>query len=182
MSWDQLREMGSSPRIRGKPEPHAQRRRAPGLIPAHTGKTHRVNQGFILSWAHPRAYGENVELPALSTQFRGSSPRIRGKLRWFAPVDDVPRLIPAHTGNTRWRGRHRAPLRAHPRAYGENNAYALRTGLIQGSPPRVRGTQWAQLSPTLTWAHPRAYGEHLPTRHDTRAKTKKYLVSTRIHI
>ena len=140
MSWDQLREMGSSPRIRGKPEPHAQRRRAPGLIPAHTGKTHRVNQGFILSWAHPRAYGENVELPALSTQFRGSSPRIRGKLRWFAPVDDVPRLIPAHTGNTRWRGRHRAPLRAHPRAYGENNAYALRTGLIQGSPPRVRGT------------------------------------------
>ena len=161
MSWDQLREMGSSPRIRGKPEPHAQRRRAPGLIPAHTGKTHRVNQGFILSWAHPRAYGENVELPALSTQFRGSSPRIRGK-----------RLLPNG----------KAPdTLAHPRAYGENVVGVRASLRFWGSSPRIRGKHGCELIidgchgliPAHTGktralsdrcrgrrAHPRAYGEN----------------------
>ena len=79
MSWDQLREMGSSPRIRGKPGHFPIGAEGVGLIPAHTGKT---NSGITIGnvyGAHPRAYGENLDEAAVPIEFGGSSPRIRGK-------------------------------------------------------------------------------------------------------
>lgn len=48
-------------------------------------------------------------------------------------------LTPAYTGNAAALQGSKGEDGAHPRVYGENNAYALRTGLIQGSSPRIRG-------------------------------------------
>ena len=91
---------------------------------------------------------------------------------------------PAHTGNTDAWQLAGFSTWAHPRAYGENNAYALRTGLIQGSSPRIRGkrnrkptrprthglipahtgnAQTGQCEQRCGRAHPRAYGECPPT-------------------
>ena len=72
---------GSSPRIRGKPGAHLDLFSRPGLIPAHTGKTLRVQVAVRECWAHPRAYGENPCDHTSSTTRAGSSPRIRGKRR-----------------------------------------------------------------------------------------------------
>ena len=56
------RLMGSSPLTRGKPTHSAQRPYAPGLIPAHAGKTRRSRRTWLSSVAHPRSRGENVQL------------------------------------------------------------------------------------------------------------------------
>ena len=50
---------GSSPLTRGKLARTGQVRRAPGLIPAHAGKTRRRSAAAVWSRAHPRSRGEN---------------------------------------------------------------------------------------------------------------------------
>ena len=51
---------GSSPLTRGKPTHSAQRPHAPGLIPAHAGKTRRGGAAGCRPRAHPRSRGENA--------------------------------------------------------------------------------------------------------------------------
>ena len=96
-------------------------------------------------------------------------------------MGEDPRLIPARAGKTFWRGIVALPLRAHPRACGENSAGSTATGSRQGSSPRVRGklivitssplcvgliparagkTSSASCSAVLAAAHPRACGEN----------------------
>ena len=53
-------ERGSSPLTRGKRVGAAAD--APGLIPAHAGKTFRFFFWGWLLWAHPRSRGENLQL------------------------------------------------------------------------------------------------------------------------
>ena len=71
---------GSSPRMRGKRLSPAIRDLAPGLIPAHAGKTHPKWGQTIRWWAHPRACGENIRHVTRKATLTGSSPRMRGKL------------------------------------------------------------------------------------------------------
>ena len=134
-----------------------------GLTPAHTGNTSmRISAVWGFS-AHPRTYGEHLPAPGVPDSQIGSSPHIRGTQVPVSHVAGANRLIPAHTGNTHSTGTQPAPKAAHPRTYGEHlQGYRL-TRPGRGSSPHIRGT-------------------HLATRHDTRAKSKKYLVSTRIHI
>ena len=94
------RQIGSSPRVRGK---HCQLTfgaRVPRLIPARAGKTARSPRSWIPSPAHPRACGENRWCSLWVPPMRGSSPRVRGK----RPRERVgPRhtgLIPARAGKT----------------------------------------------------------------------------------
>ena len=68
--------LGSSPRVRGKPEVAEV---AEGLIPACAGKTVALAITLDSAGAHPRVCGENVNLHSAGLWLAGSSPRVRGK-------------------------------------------------------------------------------------------------------
>ena len=92
------------------------------------------------------------------------------------------RLIPVHTGNTSFSQDARRAETAHPRAYGEYNAYVEQVKQAVGSSPCIRGIPYSssgllgrvrlipvhtgntvppRLKTRLFLAHPRAYGEYL---------------------
>ena len=110
---------GSPPCIRGTPKQPQGRLRGNRLTPAHTGNA------FTYSWtvsprtAHPRAYREYCAAASISCFSLGSSPRIQG-IHVIADFSaTMPRLIPAHTGNTPYCRSYCHRLSAHPRAYRE---------------------------------------------------------------
>ena len=96
------------------------------------------------------------------------------------------RLIPVHTGNTSFSQDARRAETAHPRAYGEYNAYVEQVKQAVGSSPCIRGIPYSssgllgrvRLIPVHTGntprpafragrpaAHPRAYGEYRASAH-----------------
>ena len=115
----ELLEVGSSPRMRGKPFRLCEQTFCDGLIPAHAGKTCRLRVAWLTGWAHPRACGENVDEATLLPEPFGSSPRMRGK-----PLEGRPPLP--------------TPM-AHPRACGENAVIIGSRVANTGSSPRMRG-------------------------------------------
>ena len=130
---------GSSPLTRGKRSYSCEDLLAPGLIPAHAGKTQ--------SWwgrrgpprAHPRSRGENrASRPAL-TLIAGSSPLTRGKRDALHMRLDALRLIPAHAGKTASCTAHCRRCKAHPRSRGENMMCAIVGFPVAGSSPLTRG-------------------------------------------
>ena len=111
---------GSSPLTRGKPHHQGHDRQAPGLIPAHAGKTGRdadatpvgglipahagktapQPQPSSAQSAHPRSRGENATVWSASSGYMGSSPLTRGKQSLAPAIVPPLRLIPAHAGKT----------------------------------------------------------------------------------
>ena len=92
--------VGSPPRMRGKPAIHREKCLAPGIPPAHAGKTRTEPRGVQHGWGYPHACGENNAIANSASFQQGSPPRMRGK-----PV--LPRCIcvaagitPAHAGKT----------------------------------------------------------------------------------
>ena len=132
-------EGGSSPLTRGKQRWRSQVHEHRRLIPAHAGKTVRLEVRLLSVEAHPRSRGENAVTGVLSEFVAGSSPLTRGK-----PGKDLQRylglgLIPAHAGKTS-RGHGRPPRhRAHPRSRGENAHGHGRRHRRGGSSPLTRG-------------------------------------------
>ena len=136
---DGIKNMGSSPRVRGKLVLAHRVRRAHGLIPARAGKTGFVGTGRGIRRAHPRACGENVRGGAELRVPTGSSPRVRGKRMVKRFNVRLRRLIPARAGKTALNHLDNTNARAHPRACGENSAPANSDAWDEGSSPRVRG-------------------------------------------
>ena len=135
---------GSSPLTRGKPcglvcGPHA-----PGLIPAHAGKTWCASSRPQRSRAHPRSRGENSQAQPAPAQDMGSSPLTRGKRRGIPARTGGGGLIPAPAGKTKRRLRTRLWTRAHPRSRGENVTGLLQPCYALGSSPLPRGKQAVQ--------------------------------------
>ena len=131
--------MGSSPLTRGKPPIGRARRRRPGLIPAHAGKTTQRPCPLTRSTAHPRSRGENLIPGCLIAPGAGSSPLTRGKQSIRSLKPPMRGLIPAHAGKTMKRNRRTSAYRAHPRSRGENHggrSWVLRS---PGSSPLTRG-------------------------------------------
>ena len=91
-----------------------------GLIPAHAGKTVKVQLNAFYYKAHPRACGENRLRLLKAHGATGSSPRMRGKPDVTRFVALTARLIPAHAGKTSVRNVAIVAPQAHPRACGEN--------------------------------------------------------------
>ena len=172
---------GSSPRVRGKPCLDPQSLSPAGLIPARAGKTPTVAAPLSLGAAHPRACGENSSYHSRPRAPKGSSPRVRGKPVIARSDQRVQRLIPARAGKTPPPRCLSGPLRAHPRACGENGNRNPTTRTPPGSSPRVRGkpragegepprlgliparagkTARARPPASLMRAHPRACGEN----------------------
>ncbi len=91
---------GSSPLTRGKLGRASDVGDLGRLIPAHAGKTKRLELQVPGDGAHPRSRGENVDVGRQSVIVSG--------------------LIPAHAGKTQARQWKRWVPSAHPRSRGEN--------------------------------------------------------------
>ena len=178
---------GSSPLTRGKPRLFGVADRAPGLIPAHAGKTFRAGFRLALVAAHPRSRGENAGKTLDVLVAPGSSPLTRGKRLDEACSVLISGLIPAHAGKTTGRSAPRARPRAHPRSRGENPASARRCPAARGSSPLTRGkpvcwlcgkpidrlipahagkTSSRRVIGCWSWAHPRSRGENYRLRRE----------------
>ena len=70
------------------------------IIPAHAGQTPFWASLKMFSTDHPRACGANLSIPIRPISPPGSSPRMRGKLKFFGNLLAQGRIIPAHAGQT----------------------------------------------------------------------------------
>ena len=134
---------GSSPRVRGK---RASLARVPApirLIPACAGKTSIAARVCRSRRAHPRVCGENSKISSIASNDRGSSPRVRGKLRDGFVESGMRWLIPACAGKTALSMTNAGQTAAHPRVCGENVSSSARIRAWKGSSPRVRGKQYS---------------------------------------
>ena len=95
--------------------------------------------------AHPRVCGENYDMNILSFNGTGSSPRVRGKLRFDVCRPRNWRLIPACAGKTQCATPNRYVEWAHPRVCGENHHTIADSAGNSGSSPRVRGKQCSRI-------------------------------------
>ena len=189
-----LRRVGSSPRMRGKPDQRRDPVRRERIIPAHAGQTpsNRVND--CIPPDHPRACGANVQQSAEFFDRDGSSPRMRGKrvrrrqgrdregssprMRGKRPRLHVVvvdgRIIPAHAGQTGSVAVALGMVPDHPRACGANQTGVWKVSLEDGSSPRMRGklktTFWENQSGRIIPAHAgqtrsRRAARHAPADH-----------------
>ena len=116
-----LNTAGSSPRMRGKHSHKHLDRLDVRIIPAHAGQTKPQYQQYRRPTDHPRACGANSETPRPTWRQRGSSPRMRGKRNHPPPLSHRCRIIPAHAGQTYFRGERWQWDADHPRACGANS-------------------------------------------------------------
>ena len=116
-----LRNLGSSPRMRGKLAFRLVGLAGRRIIPAHAGQTPYSPAIRLMNMDHPRACGANSAIVAFGRVERGSSPRMRGKLQGQSGRLGARRIIPAHAGQTECppTGLRRCP--DHPRACGANS-------------------------------------------------------------
>ena len=134
-----MRELGSSPRGRGKRRECFELLVVGRLIPARAGKTRRAHPTDARRTAHPRAGGENEAGDEKGATFEGSSPRGRGKHRSRGGQRPPSGLIPARAGKTQRQPSRGCSRRAHPRAGGENAESRVQIFKQGGSSPRGRG-------------------------------------------
>ena len=130
---------GSSPRVRGKPQPYCREAQECRLIPACAGKTGKLVRPISHDRAHPRVCGENRVGKRGYGARRGSSPRVRGKPYSLTSGAFLNGLIPACAGKTKSQNCSRRAAWAHPRVCGENEGFSLDGVVDPGSSPRVRG-------------------------------------------
>ena len=130
---------GSSPLTRGKRGHESPRRRRPGLIPAHAGKTRSPGFVCVCNRAHPRSRGDNPPRRIHQIDASGSSPLTRGKQMGTRTAYRTGGLIPAHAGKTSTRRPCMRMIEAHPRSRGENHETASQIGDTEGSSPLTRG-------------------------------------------
>ena len=181
MSIEARREVGSPPRVRGKPPLARLGGLAGRLTPACAGKTAGTPTTCTRATAHPRVCGENAQVYNDILPNSGSPPRVRGKPRRPRRYRIDWGLTPACAGKTPRAPRSPVTTSAHPRVCGENTGVFSVYQYAAGSPPRVRGkpgvgllgvpadrltpacagkTPRSPLSPRTGWAHPRVCGEN----------------------
>ena len=111
---------GSSPRMRGKRCGASRMIASARIIPAHAGQTQPPRSSGGRATDHPRACGANSAQRFRQSMRAGSSPRMRGKRTTNAGMCSVPRIIPAHAGQTRFFRFFPGRPADHPRACGAN--------------------------------------------------------------
>ncbi len=114
-------DRGPSPRLRGTPD--------------------RQRLGRLPLPVHPRACGERVCNEGMSLFSAGSSPRLRGTLLHGDGCHAAHRFIPAPAGNAEGISSSSSLIAVHPRACGERVPTRTLSAEIDGSSPRLRGTQ-----------------------------------------
>ena len=88
---------------------------------------------------------------------------MRGTHRRTSTMAATPGIIPAYAGNTRGAVNTAEVFWDHPRVCGEHTYSNIEQSWIEGSSPRMRGTQsLSSHPPSLAGDHPRVCGEHCP--------------------
>ena len=130
---------GSPPRVRGKERCGRANRMSKGITPACAGKSIKKSVKLQRGGDHPRVCGEKFRFLLVRRCFRGSPPRVRGKVLLYCYGLSQVGITPACAGKSLCKIMSVTPSRDHPRVCGEKvqNDTLLRTQ--KGSPPRVRG-------------------------------------------
>ena len=89
---------GSPPRMRGKVRDFFSDNWQTRITPAHAGKSSIESPSHSGSRDHPRACGEKKLCLCLAGRFRGSPPRMRGKVDKNCLDVAQARITPAHAG------------------------------------------------------------------------------------
>ena len=110
-----------------------------GLIPALAGTTTWHAAPSSSTRAHPRAGGDDLTVPDEMVEDYGSSPRWRGRPRFWTSRSSKKGLIPALAGTTPCRRTPSAWSWAHPRAGGDDVFEDGSRVVSEGSSPRWRG-------------------------------------------
>ena len=119
-----MRELGSSPRVRGTLHRCMCRSSNRGIIPACAGNTRGSTPSAPSRRDHPRVCGEHKISNSLINNSQGSSPRVRGTHNNRSGTPDREGIIPACAGNT--------------------SLCRASIHFTSGSSPRVRGTPGRQ--------------------------------------
>ena len=142
--------LGSPPRVRGTARlAHIQRDRA-GITPACAGNRRKFNAPIAENGDHPRVCGEQVSSYPAHRDRLGSPPRVRGTAKRGLPHKAHGGITPACAGNRCKITRYKHIPPDHPRVCGEQTSWGTGGNTLPGSPPRVRGTAWDELS-DYTW-------------------------------
>ena len=116
-----------------------------GIIPAHAGNTYDHVFQYFFHWDHPRTCGEHA-CGSMARRFSaGSSPHMRGTHPLSSLPKALPRIIPAHAGNTPYAPPCDCGAWDHPRTCGEHALPSTAKPLNRGSSPHMRGTLAARV-------------------------------------
>ena len=131
--------VGSSPRMRGALDRPALRLPLMGIIPAYAGSTPDRPRTGSYYGDHPRVCGEHKDMPLHCDEITGSSPRMRGALRFGKSTPPSIGIIPAYAGSTPVPVPAVLAGRDHPRVCGEHTMCLTDIDQELGSSPRMRG-------------------------------------------
>ena len=136
---NQLKTAGSPPRMRGKVAEIFLGNSGGGITPAYAGKRRErmVHDGH--GGDHPRVCGEKSFKTSISCGYRGSPPRMRGKVMRVCMATGLRGITPAYAGKSTGRGRTALFAGDHPRVCGEKSQSTSASRRALGSPPRMRG-------------------------------------------
>ena len=132
---------GSSPRMRGSLTFPRVAYALAGIIPADAGLTCTVELSEFAFWDHPRGCGAHHLCLYSRLDNLGSSPRMRGSLSVLKHIYDTMGIIPADAGLTYSHSLHHITIWDHPRGCGAHSSSGHRGRSVQGSSPRMRGSQ-----------------------------------------
>ena len=137
---------GSSPRMQGTADRIVFLCYAGRFIPAYAGNGNRLSAPQSRQSVHPRVCRERLRILGPLRRADGSSPRMQGTGE--IPLSPVPeyRFIPAYAGNGRSMLLTNRPWAVHPRVCRERDVCKQWTYFIDGSSPRMQGTDhWRRL-------------------------------------
>ena len=147
--------------MRGSLEPQSERHVVRGIIPAHAGLTSPFLCPRSVRRDHPRACGAHLRMASHISARLGSSPRMRGSLDVARSVIHLGGIIPAHAGLTCTSCSREIRWWDHPRACGAHSYVVHGGNGMEGSSPRMRGSQANRRHNDIRcWDHPRACGAH----------------------
>ena len=92
-------DTGSSPRVRGAGTPGRELARVLGIIPACAGSSSIADGETKILRDHPRVCGEQARREAYWPSVMGSSPRVRGAVRFAISLNLSLGIIPACAGS-----------------------------------------------------------------------------------
>ena len=130
---------GSPPRVRGKAYGRGGRACYHRITPACAGKSFSILACLPEVKDHPRVCGEKSSGSIRTADELGSPPRVRGKGRPTKSTAAAWRITPACAGKSPLVKPFCQTTRDHPRVCGEKTWSPTYEGVLQGSPPRVRG-------------------------------------------
>ena len=150
-------QLGTSPRMRGKPEHQQMCWDIHRNIPAYAGKTVLYVELFQKCLEHPRVCGENNFIRRNEIPQTGTSPRMRGKRKAYNCWSVYMGNIPAYAGKTRCRWYDAKRSGEHPRVCGENELFSSLFPINLGTSPRMRGKRVLDSDPGTGYGNIPAY-------------------------